>query len=167
MSEASLQELPRSIKDIKTRSESCIVEGDPAGNARRLTEATMQLNVGLVTAFGGKLGTERSTGMTEQIVSAPFQRFGDYDPYPEAFDKASMLLKGIATGHPFTDGNKRTALATSIFYLDQVGIPLPEVVPDELYDFTMRISTGELRDLEDIKQEFQGLMGYQDQPTEV
>lgn len=34
------------------------------------------------------------------------------------YDKAAALLHGLATAHPFDDGNKRTALAASLMLLE-------------------------------------------------
>ena len=37
--------------------------------------------------------------------------------YPSIYDKAAQLCYGIANNHPFTDGNKRTALHSMYVYL--------------------------------------------------
>ena len=39
------------------------------------------------------------------------------DLYPSIYDKAAQLCYGIANNHPFTDGNKRTALHSMYVYL--------------------------------------------------
>ena len=39
------------------------------------------------------------------------------DLYPSLYDKAAQLCYGIANNHPFTDGNKRTALHSMYVYL--------------------------------------------------
>ena len=39
------------------------------------------------------------------------------DLYPSIYDKAAQLCYGIANNHPFTDGNKRTALHSIYVYL--------------------------------------------------
>ncbi len=110
-----------------------------------------------ISEFGGRAGDERLPGLVESAVGAAFQEFGGVDPYPGPFDKAAMLIRGIVGGHPFEDGNKRTGFLISALYLDQVGIGIPEELPDETYDFCMRISSGELKDIEDIAREYKAL----------
>ena len=41
--------------------------------------------------------------------------------YDNIFLKASCILEGIIRWHPFADGNKRTSLVATIFYLNQNG----------------------------------------------
>ncbi len=55
--------------------------------------------------------------MLESAVNTPFQSFGGNDLYPSVFDKAARLCYGLARNHPFTDGNKRTAVHTMLIYL--------------------------------------------------
>jgi len=40
-----------------------------------------------------------------------------YEPYPDVIAKASALLYSIVSFHPFMDGNKRTALLATFFFL--------------------------------------------------
>jgi death-on-curing protein len=42
-------------------------------------------------------------------LAAPFQTFEGKDLYPHLIQKAAALAFGIIQGHPFLDGNKRTA----------------------------------------------------------
>ena len=46
------------------------------------------------------------------------------DLYPSIYDKAAQLCYGIANNHPFTDGNKRTALHSMYVYLIINGIDI-------------------------------------------
>jgi len=76
----------------------------------RLTQVAYRFNLWVVTDFGGRSGPEREPGLVAQAVGAAFQQFGGFDPHPDPFEKAAMLLRGITQGHPFNDGNKRTGL---------------------------------------------------------
>ena len=40
-----------------------------------------------------------------------------FEPYPDIIAKASALLHSIVSFHPFLDGNKRTALLATFFFL--------------------------------------------------
>ena len=71
-----------------------------------------------------------------------------------------MLLRGITQGHPFNDGNKRTGFLTIAYYLDQMGYPLPETLPvDVIASLCLRVSAGELRDVQEIARVIQSLWG--------
>ena len=59
----------------------------------------------------------RDENLLASAVNAPFQTFMGNDLYPSLYDKAAQLCYGIANNHPFTDGNKRTALHSMYVYL--------------------------------------------------
>lgn len=111
-----------------------------------------------VADFGGRTGPARDPRLVEQVVAAAFQTFGGIDPHPGPFDKAAMLLRGITQGHPFNDGNKRTGFLTATYYLKLVGLEARHPVDtDEAVALCMRISAGELRDVEQIASGLQWL----------
>lgn len=59
----------------------------------------------------------RDENLLASAVNTPFQTFVGNDLYPSIYDKAAQLCYGIANNHPFTDGNKRTALHSMYVYL--------------------------------------------------
>ena len=59
----------------------------------------------------------RDKSLLASAVNAPFQTFMGNDLYPSIYDKAAQLCYGIANNHPFTDGNKPTALHSMYVYL--------------------------------------------------
>lgn len=59
----------------------------------------------------------RDKNLLSSAVNTPFQTFMGSDLYPSLCDKAAQLCYGIANNHPFTDGNKRTALHSMYVYL--------------------------------------------------
>ena len=59
----------------------------------------------------------RDENLLASAVNTPFQTFMGSDLYPSLCDKAAQLCYGIANNHPFTDGNKRTALHSMYVYL--------------------------------------------------
>ncbi len=128
---------------------------------RVLTAAATYFNVLALQTFGGRAGAVRQAGLVEQVVAAAFQTLGDYDPHPEPFDKAAMLVRGITAGHPFNDGNKRTGLLTAMYFLELVGIPRPVPFPGtEAEALCLRISAGQLRDAETIASELRRLWNW-------
>ncbi len=69
-----------------------------------------------------------------------------------------MLLRGITAGHPFNDGNKRTGLLTAMYFLELVGISRPVPFPgSDAESLCLRISAGQLRDVEIIAAELRQL----------
>ena len=56
------------------------------------------------------------------IISALYQGFGDQYLYPSVQAKAANLLYLVVKDHPFLDGNKRSAAALFIHFLDKNGV---------------------------------------------
>jgi death-on-curing protein len=67
--------------------------------------------------------------------------FGGQELHPSVFDKAAAYLFHICSNHPFVDGNKRTALASALVFLELNNITI-EDPEDSLYDIVIRIATG-------------------------
>ena len=59
----------------------------------------------------------RDENLLASAVNTSFQTFMGNELYPSIYDKAAQLCYGIANNHPFTDGNKRTALHSMYVYL--------------------------------------------------
>ena len=59
----------------------------------------------------------RDENLLASAVNTPFQTFMGNDLYPSLYDKAAQLCYSLANNHPFTDGNKRTALHSMYVYL--------------------------------------------------
>lgn len=69
----------------------------------------------------GLFGRERDNQFAG-IISSLYQGFGDQDLYPSVQSKAANLLYLVVKDHPFLDGNKRSAAALFIHFLDKNGI---------------------------------------------
>jgi death on curing protein len=93
--------------------------------------------------YGGGSGV-RDIGLLESAIARPFQTFGGEYLYPDAFTKAAALGESLIINHPFVDGNKRTGIVAILTLLIESNY---KVVCDEneLYDFTIKISTGEIK----------------------
>jgi death on curing protein len=59
--------------------------------------------------------------LAESALAAPFAGLGEEDAYPTLELKAAVLLERLVRNHPLPDGNKRTAFAITIDFLDQNG----------------------------------------------
>lgn len=66
----------------------------------------------LLDSFGGLPGiTEAGFARLEAAAAVPQQSAFGADLYPDLLAKAGALAHAIIRGHPFSDGNKRVALA--------------------------------------------------------
>lgn len=85
----------------------------------------------------------------ESAVRRPeAEAFGE-EFFPSLAEKAAVLLQGIVIAHAFLDGNKRAGLGAMLMFLRSNGIrQAPNL--DNLYDFVIAVTTGELREIADI-----------------
>ena len=92
--------------------------------------------------YSGGLSGVRDQGMLESATNRARNRFL-YDEDATVFDLAACYGFGIARNHPFLDGNKRSALLTSLGFLEKNGW---EVItpPTDLYTTFMRLAAGDL-----------------------
>jgi death on curing protein len=108
-----------------------------------LIEDILQVHQFSIDKFGGGNGI-RDTGSLESEIARPFQTFGGEDLYPTIFEKAAALGESLIVNHPFIDGNKRTGFFAMISLIEDDGYFLKST-QNEAYDFTIKISTGEIR----------------------
>ncbi len=76
------------------------------------------------------------------------EAFGE-EFYPTLAEKAAALLQGIVIAHPFMDGNKRIGFAAMMSFLRSNGMTA-DADEEDLYDFVIAVTTGELREVEDV-----------------
>ena len=94
----------------------------------------------LIETTGGSHGV-RDIGALQAAAARPQASFGGKDLYSDAFAKAAALMESIIKGHPFVDGNNRTAITAAAIFLRRCGY-LIESSQDELYEFAMAMATG-------------------------
>ncbi|MCD1284902.1 death-on-curing family protein [Brevibacterium sp. CCUG 69071] len=63
-------------------------------------------------------GRERGDGVAA-VIGAIYQGFGDHELYPTVEEKAANLLYFVVKDHPLADGNKRSAAALFLTFLDR------------------------------------------------
>ena len=64
------------------------------------------------------MGGLRDRALLEAAVAAPQATYGGEALIKSAIDIAAAYLFYLCRNHPFNDGNKRTALATSLVFLE-------------------------------------------------
>ena len=108
-----------------------------------LLEDVLLLHEFSIKDFGGASGI-RDIGLLESAIARPFQTFGGEDLYPFPFDKAAAIGESLIENHPFVDGNKRTGILAIVALLKEHDMEV-NADSDDLYQFTISISTGEIK----------------------
>ena len=73
----------------------------------------------------------RDYGLLESAVARPRAGLFGADAYPGLYDKAAALLHSLAGNHALLDGNKRTAWACALVFLEINGHPLAEPLDED------------------------------------
>jgi death-on-curing protein len=95
-----------------------------------------------IERYGGRGGI-RDIGLLESAIAIPEAGFDGKFLHQDIFEMAAAYALHICRNHPFVDGNKRTALACSLVFLELNGISLldPE---EQLYIAMMDVASGKL-----------------------
>jgi death-on-curing protein len=73
-----------------------------------------------LAAHGGPTGV-RDQGLLESALARPRNIWAYADSHSSLFRLAAAYAFGISSNHPFTDGNKRSALVVSFAFIDVNG----------------------------------------------
>ncbi|MCW7471697.1 type II toxin-antitoxin system death-on-curing family toxin [Leptospira kanakyensis] len=107
-----------------------------------------------IELYGGAADI-RDHGLLESAINQPMTTFDGVSLHPSLLDKAAAYLFYLCKNHPFLDGNKRVALASSLVFLDINGYDILD--PNNiLYDFVIGVAEGKFR-LEEIKKTLESL----------
>lgn len=101
------------------------------------------------------MGSQGRAKLESALARPQASVFGE-DAFPTLALKAAALMQAVAIAHPFTDGNKRAAAGAMLSFLELNGVPLT-ADEDALYNFVIAVTTGELREIEDIASEVRRL----------
>lgn len=87
-------------------------------------DAGLAIHAEVLAAHGGGAGV-RDRGLLESAVAAPQASFGGEPLIKDPIEIAAAYLFYLCRNHPFVDGNKRTALASALVFLEENGL-LPD-----------------------------------------
>ena len=90
--------------------------------------------------FGGSSGV-RDRGLLESAMGNVEATFGGEYLHATVFEMGAAYLYGICRNHPFVDGNKRTAAAASLTFLDLNAVEII-ATEDDLYDLVIGVAEG-------------------------
>jgi death-on-curing protein len=105
-------------------------------------EAAIALHDRQLSEHGGLAGI-RDEGLLESALSKPQNVFFYSDKTVDITRLAASYAYGLATNHPFLDGNKRTALAVSLTFLYLHGYKFTGSYEDE-YKTIIALAAGTL-----------------------
>lgn len=88
------------------------------------------VHLDLIRTFGGMQGL-RDEHALESALARPRQRYA-YDPEADLSTLAATYAHGLASSHPFVDGNKRIAFLTMTVFLALNGLDLTATEPEAL-----------------------------------
>ena len=108
-----------------------------------LIDDVLGLHEASINDYGGANGI-RDFGLLESAIARPFQTFGGEYLYLTAFEKAAALGESLIINHPFVDEKKRTGIICIIALLKEFNI-IFTASQEDVYNFTIRISTGEIK----------------------
>ncbi len=91
----------------------------------------LELHEMQLESYGGATGI-RDRGLLESAVMMPQASFGGEFVHKGVFEMAAAYAFHIAENQPFVDGNKRTALASALVFLDWHDIEINDP-QEELY----------------------------------
>lgn len=86
----------------------------------------------------------RDINLLKSIPESINQSFSGEELYPTIYDKSTYLWYSLSQCHCFVDGNKRTALVTTIVYLIINGYSLKKNIKD-LYETCMCIACSNMK----------------------
>ena len=104
----------------------------------------------VLSVLGGTAGVE----VIEGILSLPRQTAGGKPAYPGLFDKAAALFRSLTLDHPFVDGNKRMAVASTLAFLS-LNDWIVAASDDELIDLALSVASGNVTERIDLKEWFE------------
>jgi len=104
-----------------------------------------------IARYGGSDGI-RNINLLSAAVAMPFASFSGEYFHSDIYEMAAAYAFHICQNHPFVDGNKRTALASALVFLDMNGKGIIDET-GKFYDAMMSLAAGQLS-----KQEFANIL---------
>ena len=103
-------------------------------------DEVLSLHADQIRRYGGSGGT-RDLGLLQSAMGSVSATFGGLFLHETMFEMAAAYLYGICRNHPFVDGNKRTAVAAALTFLEMNGLEI-EAGENEFYDLVIGVAEG-------------------------
>lgn len=86
----------------------------------------------------------KDKGLLESAIARPFMTVGGKDAFPSVLEKSAALFHGIISNHSFYNGNKRTALLATLYFLGDNGYIVNRCDDDEMFEFTRKVAAHDI-----------------------
>jgi death on curing protein len=106
----------------------------------------VRIHVDQIDRYGGLAGI-RDIGLLQSAVAMPEGSFSGEWLHRDLFEMAAAYAFHIALNHPFSDGNKRTGLASALVFLEINGVSVRDP-QGLLYGSMVAVASGTLGKLE-------------------
>ncbi len=103
-------------------------------------DEVLALHEDQIRRYGGAPGV-RDLRLLESALGGATATFDGAFLHGTLAEMAAALLYGICRNHPFVDGNKRTAVAAALVFLDLNGMAI-DAGEDEFYDLVLGVAEG-------------------------
>jgi len=103
-------------------------------------DEVLSLHAEQIRLFGGSSGI-RDIGLLQSATGSVEATFGSAFLHETIFAMAAAYLYGICRNHPFTDGNKRTAVGAALTFLEMNGVEV-DADEDAFYDLVIGVAEG-------------------------
>jgi death-on-curing protein len=81
----------------------------------------VEIHADQIRRYGGQAGV-RDLGLLESALAQPEASFGGEWLHKDHYEMAAAYSYHLCQNHPFIDGNKRTALAAALVFLELNGV---------------------------------------------
>lgn len=116
----------------------------------------VRIHVDQIERYGGPAGV-RDLALLQSAIAMPQTSFAGEWPHRDRYEMAAAYGFHVCRNHPFFDGNKRTALACVLVFLELNGISIHD--PEgRLYPTMIDVASGAMDKL-GLAQVFRGLAG--------
>jgi len=96
-----------------------------------------------IDLYGGSHGT-RDMNLLNSAIAMPEAQFSGQYLHKDIYEMAAAYIYHITQNHPFIDGNKRTALAAGLIFIDINNLEIDD--PSEvLYAMMIDIASGKIK----------------------
>src|SRR4030066_1171106 len=95
----------------------------------------VEIHTDQIKRYGGSDGV-RDMSLLSSAVAMPYASFSGSFLHADIYEMAAAYAFHICQNHPFVDGNKRTALAAALVFLEMNGISIVDT-EERLYKAMM------------------------------
>ena len=109
----------------------------------------IEIHTDQIQRYGGSDGV-RDMNLLSSAIAMPYASFSGSFLHSDIYEMAAAYAFHICQNHPFVDGNKRTALASALVFLELNGISISDP-KGKLYNAMINLATGKINKTEFAK----------------